>query len=167
MIAAPLLLGGAVAALVQVAVLPAFYGSAWATPVPACALIAAWAVTRRPDETWAIALAAALVLGVVSIERSGWFLLALLPTIGLAMTLDTVSPRNRSFSARLGRSVSAAAGGTLAYAALLALPATSGGALLEETRALAMGAIGTALLTATIVLILVPLRPRPATLFSS
>lgn len=166
MIAVPLLLLGVVAALIQAAVLPAFYANAWATPVPACALIAAWAVTRRPDETWAIALAGALVLGVVSIERTGWFLLAMLPTVGLAMTLDEVSPRNRGFSARLGRALAAAAAGALSYAALLAVASTSGGTLIEESRALAMGAIGTAVITAIVVVLLTPLRPRPAGLFA-
>lgn len=165
MIALALLLGVS-AALVQAAVLPTFYLNAWTAPVPACALIAAWAATRRPEETWAIAGTGALVLGAISVERSGWFLLAMLPTVGVAMVLAEVSPRNRGFTARLGRAVAAASVGTLCYGSLLALTSASAGVLLEEAPSLVVAAIGTSLLAAIVVVVALPFRPRPASLFA-
>ncbi len=157
---------GTSAALLQAAVIPRFTTDPWAAPVVASAVIAAWAVTRQPHETWPIALASALVLGLVSIERSGWFLLAMLPTVGLAMLLDAVSPRNRGLPARLGRAAAAAAAGALGYALLLALASASSASLIEEARSLALAAIATALLAVLTVAATSPFRRRPAGLFA-
>jgi len=165
MIALALILG-VTAALVQAAVLPAFYTGLWAAPVPACALIAGWAATRRPEETWTIALAAALVLGAISVERAGWFLLAMLPTVGAAMVLATMAPRNRSLTARVGRALIAASGGALGYAGTFAIASTSADALLEEAPGLGAAALVTGLLAALIVVCAAPFRRRPVGLFA-
>jgi len=159
------LLLGFLAALVQAAVVPAFYLDAWAAPVPACALIAGWAAARRPEETWSIAVAGAVVLGVVSVERSGWFLLAILPTVGVAMLLTEVSPGNRGFSARITRASATAVVGTLAYVATLALASASGRVLLDETPRLVIAALGTGLLAVFILVAMLPFRRRTAGLF--
>jgi hypothetical protein len=159
------LLLGVLAALVQAAVVPTFYLDAWAAPVPACALIAGWAAARRPEETWGIAVAGAVVLGVVSVERSGWFLLAMLPTVGVAMLLTEVSPNNRGFSVRVTRATATAVAGTLAYIATLALASASGDLLLEETPGLVIAALGTGLLAAVVLVAMLPFRRRTEGLF--
>jgi len=156
---------GILAALLQAAVVPAFFLDAWAAPIPACALIAAWAAARRPEETWPIAAAAALVLGVISVERAGWFLLALLPSVGGAILLASVSRENRGLSARLSRGIAAAAIGSLGYAAVLGLGAARDGAVFRESAAVAFAAVGTALLAAIVVTALTPFRRHPVGLF--
>jgi hypothetical protein len=164
-IALPLLLG-ALGALLQVSVLPAFYAEPWATPLLPCALLAAWAATRRPEESWPIALASALVLGVASVERSGWFLLALLPTFGAGLALGLVSPRHHHFVARLGRATATAATGAVCYLGTLALASGSVVGLGAAVPAVVLAGVGTAVIAAIAMVALIPLRPRPVGLFS-
>ena len=164
MIAAPLLVGAA-AALLQTAVLPTLFLDAWATPLLPAALVAAWAATRRPEETWTIVLVAALILGVMSRERAGWFLLALLPSVGIAVSLDALAPRHRNFGARLGRAVATALAGTICYVTILAIASGNGGALATTGPQIAAAGLGTMVLATLGVIALAPLRARPAGLF--
>lgn len=161
-----LLLVGGSAALIQTAVLPAFYLNAWAAPVPACALIAAWAAVKRPQDTWPLAVAGALVLGVISVERSGWFLLAFLPTVAATIAVAEVSREHRGFAARLGRATAAALVGTIGYIAMLTLASTGGRLLLERAPDLLTAAVATSVLAAVIVALMLPLRERSTGLFA-
>ena len=162
---APFLLG-AIAALLQASVLPAFYLDPWAAPLLPSALVAAWAVIRRPEETWAIVLAGALILGVVSTERTGWFLLALLPSVGIAMLLATVAPRHHSFVAGLGRAAATAAAGTGCYLSILAIVSGNGAALAPAAPQVIAAGLATAALAGVGVIALRPLRPRPRGLYA-
>ncbi|MCA9857533.1 MAG: hypothetical protein KC458_09675, partial [Dehalococcoidia bacterium] len=63
----------------QAAITTALVRDPLAAPVIPVVLVAAWGAVRRPDETWPAILLPAVVLGVASEERVGWFLLALLP----------------------------------------------------------------------------------------
>lgn len=165
MIAAPLLLGTA-AALLQAGVLPAFYLDAWAAPLLPAALVAAWAATRPPAETGMIALAAALTLGAMSVERAGWFLLALLPSVGIAMLLATVAPRHQGFGARAARATATAFGGTVCYVAMLAIVSGRGATAAEASVEVAVASLGTAVLAAAGVIALAPLRRRSSGLYA-
>lgn len=165
MIALPLLLG-ALGALLQVSVLPAFYPEPWATPLLPCALVAAWAATRQPEESWPIVLASAVLLGIASVERSGWFLIALLPTFGVGLAIGSFAPHHHNFGARLGRATATAATGAVCYLGTLALTSGSVVGLVAAVPAVALAGLGTAVLAAIGVVALIPLRPRPAGLFS-
>ena len=165
MIALALLLGLA-AALTQAAIVPAFTVGAWAAPVPTCALVAAWSVTLRPGGTWAIVVTSAVVLGVMSVERSGSFLLALLPTVSATMFLETVSPASQNFVARLGRATAAAAVGSASYVIALGLISGTGRALIEVGPQIALGAAGTSLLAAIVVTASAPWRRQRTSIFT-
>jgi hypothetical protein len=153
-------LAGLVAALFQVALVPAFVSDGWAAPVLPCAIVAAWAASRRPEAATLIALTSALVLGVISVERAGWFLIALLPAVGSAMLLDALAPAARNLPARVARAAVGAAAGTLGYLATLALAGGHLGSLVEASSDAAGAAAGTALLAVVFVVLLTPLRPR-------
>ncbi len=112
---------GLLAALVQVAFLPAVVSTGWAAPIVPCAVVAAWTAARRPEGAAVVALAAALVLGAISVERAGWFIVALLPALGTAMSLESVAPTARSLGARSVRAVASAGVGAFGYLIALAL----------------------------------------------
>ena len=67
------------AAPVQAAITTALFRDPLAAPVLPVALIAGWAVMRDVRETWPALILPAVVLGVTSEERVGWFLLSMLP----------------------------------------------------------------------------------------
>lgn len=159
MIAVPVL-AGLVAALFQVALVPAVASNGWAAPVLPCAVVAAWAVSRRPEAATLVALTSALVLGAISVERAGWFLVALLPAVGLAMLLDALAPAARNLPARVARAAAGAAAGTLGYLATLALAGGHLGALIAASSDAAGAAAMTALVATVLVVVLSPLRPR-------
>ena len=153
-------LAGLVAALFQVALIPAFVSDGWAAPVLPCAVVAAWAASRRPEAATLIALTSALVLGAISVERAGWFLIALLPAVGTAMLLDTLAPAARNLPARIVRAAASAAAGTLGYLATLALAGGHLGSLAGAVSDAAGAAMGTALLAVIFVVLLGPLPTR-------
>jgi hypothetical protein len=153
-------LAGLIAALFQLALVPAVTSNGWAAPVLPCAVVAAWAASRRPEAATLIALTSALVLGVISVERAGWFLVALLPAVGVAMLLDALVPAARNLPARVARAAAGAAAGTLGYLATLALAGGHVGALVDAGSDVAGAATITALIAAVVVVALSPLRPR-------
>ena len=127
-----------------------------AAPLLPAALLAAWAAVRDSNEAWPAPVAAALVLGAASEERVGWFLLALLPAFVLAAAVRSASGLRRPALAPF-----AAAGGALAYAALLDAAAGDPGAVTVSAAAYLRAALWTALAAALLAVLLTPLRPPP------
>ena len=149
-----------IASLLQLGAVPALFLGGIAAPLLPVALIAAWTVARGERELWPALLIVAAVLGVASSERVGWFLLALLPAVGLSAVLaDTLVGR------RLALAPAAAAFGALGYLTVLA---TAGGGLASlpaMSGAIAAASAWTALAAAFFALALWPLQPRPRGLF--
>ena len=108
-----------------------------ATPLLPVVLVAAWGAARDPVETVPAAIIAAVVLGTVSSERVGWFLIALLPTIVAVITvrtgldwvpagagapgIDAAGDVGPSFPAAALLGAGAAAAGSASYVALLTI----------------------------------------------
>lgn len=160
MIAGFVALLGAAAALAQLGAVPALFPGAPAAPLLPVALIAAWSAVRDPREAWPALLVASVLLGAASEERVGWYLIALLPALALAM-MASLPPGAR----RAGLAVGGAAAGAVAYLALLTLAAGRASALGSEAGTLAVAALWTAAATALLAAALWPLRPRTAGLF--
>ncbi|MSQ36653.1 MAG: hypothetical protein EXR63_05935 [Dehalococcoidia bacterium] len=129
-------------------------------PALPVALLAAWAAVRAPGETPAAAVCAALPLGVLSAERTGWFVLALLPTVALALL-----PQPR-VGHRVLRAALAGAGGGAAYLAVLLLAAGRWRELLLGADVLLPVAATTAAVAFVLGLALWPWRERPRSLFA-
>lgn len=159
------LLAGAAASLIQITVLPQLFFDAWTTPFLPAALVATWSATRKPIETWGITLISALILGVMSSERAGWFLLALLPISFIAVSLDELTARNQNLTTRIGRAGATALTGTLSYVLILTIVAGKGSLLVAVGPQIAMACLGTMALTTVGVLALNPFRKRPVGLF--
>ncbi|MDA0271165.1 MAG: hypothetical protein O2798_06510 [Chloroflexi bacterium] len=157
----------ALAALVQGAAAPMLFVEPVAAPVLPAALIAAWAVMRGPDEAWPALLLPAVILGALSDERAGWFLIAMLPAPALGAL---IAARARRTGAGITRrslwAAMAAAVAALAYGLVLALAA----GVLAEVPHLAAPVVGGMLLTALVTLLAAPLvwplRQRERGLFS-
>lgn len=147
------------ASLLQLGAIPAFFLDGVAAPLLPVALIAAWATLRGDGDAWPALLIAAVVLGVASQLRVGWFLLALLPTAVLsAAAVRQVASRRLVFVP-----VTAAAG-AIAYLAVLALAAGSPAAVLLP-REMFFAAAWTATAAVVVGLALWPFHPRPRGLF--
>lgn len=157
-----LLLVALAASLVQVGVVPAFVFTSAAAPLLPVALLAAWGAVRGTDDLWLALLAVAGILGVLSEERVGWYLLALLPTAVLLLVAQ--QPGEPKFH-RIAHAPITAALGAWAYLALLFL-ASGRLEALPDTGIEALTAAGTTALLATVfALALWPLRGRPRGLF--
>ncbi len=153
----------AVAALLQLAAVPSLFVDGAAAPRLPVALISAWAAARDGNETWPVLLVVPLALGVVSEERVGWFMLALLPSAALAsLTRQTAGT---SGVRRFVRAPLAAAAGAVLYLSLLTLAAGRPATLAETADSYAFAALWTAAAAALLAAALWPLRPRPRGLF--
>ncbi|MGE0227076.1 MAG: hypothetical protein AB7I38_10060 [Dehalococcoidia bacterium] len=146
------------ASLVQVGALPALFFDPLAAPLLPVALLAAWGALRGPEELWPAFLVAPLPLALLSEERLGWFLLALLPTAGLLLRRrpdpDTL--------AQFARAPLVAALGALGYLALLWLAAGDVRGLPGALTTLVGAALLTAVASSLFAVLLWPLRARRA-----
>jgi hypothetical protein len=145
------------AALLQAGAMPALFFDPASTPLLPVALLAAWGAMRSLDDMWPGFFVVPLTLGVVSEERVGWFLLALLPTAALLMR-----PAPPEALRQLSRAGLVAAAGALAYLVLLFIAAGEVAALLNAVPRLAVAMLGTAAIAATFALLLWPARSRRA-----
>lgn len=146
------------ASLLQLGAVPAFFLDGVAAPLLPVAVIAAWATLRGEGDAWPALLIAAIVLGVASQLRVGWFLLALLPTSALCAIVV------RQAGGRLALAPLAAAVGAVAYLAVLALAAGRPATMLQPWEVL-LAAGWTALVATLVALVLRPFHPRPQGLF--
>ncbi len=153
----------AVAALLQLAAVPSLFVDGAAAPLLPVALISAWAAARDGNETWPVLLVVPVMLGVVSEERVGWFMLALLPSAALA--LFTRQTDIASGVRRFARAPLDAAAGAVLYLSLLTLAAGRPAILAEMAGTYALAALWTAAAAALLAGALWPLRPRPRGLF--
>lgn len=146
------------ASLLQAGALPALFFDPSAAPLLPVALLAAWGALRGPDDLWPALLVAPLPLALLSEERLGWFLLALLPTAALLF-------RHRpepDTAAQFVRAPLVAAAGALSYLALLWLAAGDVRGLPGALATLLGAAVLTALAAALFAALLWPLRARRA-----
>lgn len=150
-----------IASLVQVAVVPSVLPAAEALPLLPLAILAAWGAVRPASEVCIALPAVAIVLGVSSQERVGWYLLACAP---LAATL-LLAPEREAWPRRLARAPIAAGLGACAYGALLLVASGRVQALPGEAFAIGGAALVTALIAALCVAVLVPLRARSVGLY--
>jgi hypothetical protein len=167
--------------VLQLSLLPALFPAGAigaAAPLLPVALVAAWAAAREPIEVAPALVVAAGALGAVSTERVGWFLLALLPTVAVAVaarelprraswgrgrrTLERPAGREAALTDVALRAAVAAAVGAAAYLALLAL-ASGRPALLPALGVSIAGATVWSAALATVLALL--LRPRRRGLF--
>ncbi len=147
---------GAGAALLQLGAAPSLFADPLAAPILPLAVLAGWGAARGLAEAAPAAVIAALVLGVASEERAGWFLLAMLPTAALVTPALALRP-----SRRLLLAPAAAALGVIAYQGLLHL--SSGDlALLARGEPLLSAALWSAALALVLAAISWALRPRPS-----
>ena len=154
-----LLAATALAAFVQVGALPSLFAQPAAAPLLPIALVAAWGLTRDPSEVAPGVVLAAVILGVSSEDRVGWYLLALLPTAAL------LGASRLAANAGLARVPIVAAAGTMVYLGTLLLAAGAARTLPALAGTMLASALLTALLALALAGALWPLRPRPAGLF--
>ncbi|MEE8336611.1 MAG: hypothetical protein V3R95_00985 [Dehalococcoidia bacterium] len=147
------------ASLLQLGAIPAFFLDGIAAPLLPVALIAAWAMLRGDGDAWPALLVAAVVLGVASQMRVGWFLLALLPTAAFSAAVV-----RRVATRRLAFVPATAAAGALAYLAVLALAAGSPAAVMVP-REMFLAVAWTAAAAAIAGIALWLFHPRPHGLF--
>ncbi len=114
LLAATATLLGAGAALLQLGATPLWLDRPLAAPVLPLIVIAGWGAARGLGETVPAAALAAIVLGVSSEERAGWFLLAMLPTAALLLPASALRHWERLLLAPV-----AAALGVVAFQAML------------------------------------------------
>ncbi len=163
------LLAAAVAlvfALAQASAVPLVFLDPIAVPSLPVALIAAWAVAREPREVAPALLLIAVFLGVLSSERVGWFVLALVPAVAAAVPLEPLLARPEGAPPRALVAGAVAGLGVVAYTALLAL---AGGVITEVPQAgdaLIGAALTTALVAVPIAAVLARTRPRDVGLFA-
>jgi hypothetical protein len=146
------------ASFLQVGALPVLFPDPWSVPLLPVALVAAWSVNRSCDEVWIALLPAAVLPGIVSTQRSGWFLMALLPValIGEVVT-QTIAGEQRGLRWRLPATASVAGLGTLSYLLLLAIVGRDLHSLSEAIPTI----VGATLETSAIAVVLTPLlQPR-------
>ncbi len=153
-------------ALAQASAVPLVFLDPIAVPSLPVALIAAWAVAREPREVAPALLLIAVFLGVLSSERVGWFVLALVPAAAAAVPLEPLLARPEGAPPRALVAGAVAAVGVVAYTALLAL---AGGVITEVPQA-GDALIGAALMTALVAMpmaaVLARTRPRDVGLFA-
>lgn len=162
---AVLILVAFLSAPAQAAITTALVRDPLAAPVIPVALVVGWAAMRRADETWPAILLPALVLGVASEERVGWFLLALLPAPAVATLAVHGFKRVTGFWRRAGTAGAAAALAAALYATTLAVAGGIGGELPERAGALATTAVASGILAVLVAVCCWPFRPRQRGLF--
>jgi hypothetical protein len=145
------------ASLIQVGAMPALFLDPAAAPLLPVALLAGWGVMRSPDEVWPGLLIVPLPLGLISEERLGWFILALLPTA--ALLLRKPPPEGIQ---TLGRVPLVAALGAAGYLVVLWVAAGEVHALTNPVAVVAAPAVMTALLATVLAALLWPVRTRRA-----
>ncbi len=150
-----------IASLVQVAVVPSVLPGAEAVPLLPLAILAAWGALRPASEVCLALPVVAVVLGVSSQERVGWYLLACAPLAAVLL----LAPEREAWPRRLARAPIAAGLGACTYAALLLVAAGRVQALPGEALAIGGAALVTALIAALCVALLLPLRARSVGLF--
>jgi len=166
-IALALLLLAMAAAVLQVGAVPAAFHQPLAAPVLPVALLAGWAAMRRPREAWPVPLGAAVVLGVLSEERVGLYLLALLPGLGIATFLRLRERRGEgTASRRLALAAVGGAAGMLCYVLALAAAAGTGRMLSPALPALIGGMAWTGMLAALLAAALWRVRSDRGGLFA-
>jgi hypothetical protein len=153
-------------ALIQASAVPLLFLDPIAAPSLPVALIAAWSIARDPREVAPGLLLVGIVLGVLSTERTGWFVLALVPAAAAALPLEPLLARPEGAPPRSLVAGGVAALGVLVYTALLALV----GGVVTDVPAAGDALIGAALVTACVAVplaaILVRTRPREVGLFA-
>lgn len=152
-----------VTAILQVGAVPTLFHDPYAAPVLPLTVVAAWGATRGGAETMPGLLGAAIVLGVSSQERAGWFLLAMLPTAALLLLSEPSPNRERPPAAFIA--AGAATVGAFAYAGTLALAAGALGELPAASWSMLTAALWTGGAAMVLVIPLLPLKPRPKGLF--
>ena len=149
------------ASFLQVTLVPLLFLDPWSAPLLPVALVAAWSVNRSQDEAWPALLPSALLLGVVSTQRVGWFLVALLPVAlaGAAMA-QTRADEEHGLLWRLPATASVAGLGALGY--LLALAIVSGElvVLAAAAPAVVVSVLGSSALATTLTPLLRPRQRR-------
>lgn len=154
------------AAPLQTAITTALVRDPLAAPVLPVALVAAWAAMRRPEETWPAILLPAVVLGVASEERVGWFLIALLPAPLVAtFAVGRFQPKVTGFWRRALTAGASGALGALLYASTLAVVGGIGGELPQRSGALLAAAVVSGAMAVVVAACFWPLRPRERGLF--
>lgn len=146
------------ASLLQAGALPALFFDPSAAPLLPVALLAAWGALRGPDELWPALLVAPLPLALLSEERLGWFLLALLPTAAMLVHRRPQPDTPGQFA----RAPLVAAPGAFAYLGLLWLAAGDVRGLPGALATLLGAAFLTAAAAALFAALLWPLRARRA-----
>lgn len=141
--------------LAQLGAGPVLFGEPRAAPLLPLAAAAGWCAARGPGAGPPLLLGAALALGAASAERTGWFVLAMLPGAALLAAAEGAPPRRR-----LALAPAAAGLGAGGYAALLYLAAGRPELLAAGREAALAAALWTAALAAAGALLAWPLRPR-------
>jgi len=157
---------GAVTALLQTAVVPQLVDDPLAAPVLPVVMVAAWGTRRRASEVSIAVIMMGVCLGLLSTARAGWFVLALLPALGLALAAESGEPERASL---LRRAVLAGLIGGVGAAAYLSVLPLAGGhaeALSEARAAVLLGATWTALLGSGLALVLAPFGRQRDGLFA-
>jgi hypothetical protein len=146
---------------VQVTLVPLLFLDPWSAPLLPVALVAAWSVNRSQDEAWPALLPSALLLGVLSTQRVGWFLVALLPVAlaGAAMA-QTQADKEQRLLWRLPATASVAGLGTLGYLLTLAIVSDELIALAAAAPAVVCSVLGSSALATTLTPLLRPRRRR-------
>lgn len=143
-----LLLAALAAALTDLTVTPSFraFGGHASLSV---ALVAVWAVLRRPDEAMLLAPAAGLLLGLLGNEPLGASVLALAPAVLLASLRNPASTEGR-FTAAMAIAFAAAAAYVVVVTLTEAAVSRSAPAPRDTLRAM----VGSAVLTASLAVLL-------------
>jgi len=150
-----------VATLLQLAVVPLIFPQPESAPMLPVALLAAWGGSRNVDQVWPAIIPAALLPGILSTERAGWYLLALIPVVLLSSAISGTPAINEPHWLRRVPMVAAVAAlGTLGYVLVMAVVGGQLVSLSSAPAALVSGAIGSALLASLWTLVLSPRRPR-------
>ena len=153
-------------ALLQASAMPLLFLDPIAAPSLPIALIAAWAIAREPREVAPALLLTGIVLGVLSAERVGWFVLALVPAAAVAIPLEPLLSRPEGAPPRWLVAGAVAGLAVVIYTTLLAV---AGGAAIEVAAAgdaLLAAALVTAVLTVPMAAVLARTRARDVGLFA-
>lgn len=146
-------------ALVQASAVPLLFLDPIALPSLPIALIAAWAIAREPREVVPGLLIVGIVLGVLSSERAGWFVLALLPAAAAAVPLEPLLARPEGAPPRWLIAGGVAAIGVVVYTGLLALA----GGVIAQLPGAGNELLGAALVTAALAIPMAAILARTRT----
>lgn len=149
------LAAGVALGLVQLGAAPVLFGDPRAAPLIPLAAVAGWSAARGFGHVAPVLLGAALVLGVASEDRTGWFVLAMAPAAALLAVADAVSPLRR-----LALAPAAATLGAGAYTALLYAASERFELLVVQSETAVDVVLWTGALAAACALLAWPLRPR-------